>query len=329
MRFSILPKNSFLAGLSSNDQRILAICVGISFFFWLLVKLSATYDAEKEVRLYYQLPVDRAFVESPPRSLVATIQGTGWNLLFEFLFGRHIRLDYQPGIDDESFKLSRSRLRSDVASQLSTDHIIVQDINFDGLQVGLEMRSQAKVPIRVPRLLSFAADHQAAGPLEVMPDSVLLDGPASQVSSYSFWLTDTLVLEELATDFEGAVPLQAPPPTLRLNPHTVQLRLPVEQFTEKSLFVPVTILNPPTDSIRVFPDRVKLTCVVGLHRYDSLSSTDFTLVADLASARLDAGKHTATIELTRQPDYVHRVNLARRSIEFFLVQPTSAEAKDQ
>lgn len=330
MRFSIPKRSKFLSGLSRSDQTVLAICVGISFFFWLLVKLSAEYDAEKDVRLDYRLPEAMAFTEAPPRQVVATIQGTGWNLLVEFLVGRHIRLEYQASAEDAAFNLSRSRLRSDIADRLSSDHLLVLDVvNFDGLQLQLEAREQRRVPVRPRHAFTYAPEHQPAEGTILEPDSVTITGPASELRTISSWPTDSLSVENLSSDYVGTVGLQEPPPTLSLQPDQVRVEQRVEQFTEKTLFVPVTIRNPPADSVRIFPDKVKLTCVVGLHRYDSLSSSEFTLVADLSTARLDAGKNTASLELVNRPNYVQRINLARRSVEFFLVEPRASDENDE
>jgi len=99
----------------------------------------------------------------------------------------------------------------------------------------------------------------------------------------------------------------------------VTVTLKVEQFTERSLFVPITIKNAP-DSLKTFPERAKLSCVVGLSKYNDIDKNSFQLVADLKGIPLNTEKNTIPVLVTKQPDFVRAVNFQPRSVEFFFVE---------
>ena len=326
MPFSI-PKvkiNNPLAGKSREDRTILLLCFGIAFFFWVLVKLSQEYTAEKEVALQFRTPAEKTFLVPPPASVPVKIKGSGWNLFFEFISSKRILLVYDVE-GANSYFLSRSQFRSDVITNLVSKDLVIEDLNFEGIQLSLEDQYSTKVPIVVPTSFTFKAEHQLARPVTTIPDSIVLLGPRSIVSTIDEWPTDTLVLKDLSVDYAGIISLQQLEPGVKTEPDQVEVQVDVEQYTQKSLFVPVTVLNPPEDSIRIFPEKIKVNCVVGMQYYNELDSEDFTLVADLANLVLSEGKNTVPLELTKQPDFIKSILLNRRSAEFYIIKREEQE----
>ncbi len=316
-----------LAGKSREDRTILAICLGIAFFFWVLVKLSQEYPAIKEVQLNFETPVDKTFLVPPPTLVPVNIKGSGWNLLFEFLRGNRLNLSYQIE-DSNTFFLSRSQFRSDVMTRFVSNDLVIENLNFEGVQINLEDQSRAMVPVRIAHQLSFASEHQLAAPVLAMPDSVEIIGPQSLIDAYQSWPSDTLRLQNVSIDYSGTLDLQQLEPGIQLNPGQVEVSVDVEQYTQKSLFVPVTVLDPPEDSIRIFPDKIKVSCVVGMRYYNELDPADFTLVANLDNVLLGEGKTTVPLELTQQPEFVKSVLLNRRSAEFYIIKREAVDVDE-
>ena len=93
----------------------------------------------------------------------------------------------------------------------------------------------------------------------------------------------------------------------------------VEQFTEKSLFIKVDVKNAP-DSLKIFPERIRLTCVLGLSRYNEIAPEDFALEVDLKNIPLNTVNNTIPILVTKQPNYIDNIKLSDRSVEFFFVK---------
>ena len=146
-----------------------------------------------------------------------------------------------------------------------------------------------------------------------------ISGPASTVELIQQWKTDSLVLSDLRSDKTVAVALLKPPDELSLGTPQTEVRINVEQFTEKSLFVPLTIRNGP-DSLKIFPQQIKLTCVVGLSQYNEVTPRDFTVEVDLQNVPVSEDKNTAPIQLTQQPSFVKNVKFSPKSAEFYILQ---------
>lgn len=302
-----------------GDRAVLITCIGIALIFWVLVKLTQQYTSKKPVRFTYEAPEGLALAKLPPDDVEATLKGTGWHLVFEYLSSKHIPVRFNidsPG----AFRLNRAQLRGEILAALTSNELDITEINYDEINLRAEEKIEKRVPVRRLFQLHFDPAYHLAAPVRFEPDSVSLVGPISLVSRYSSWPTDSLEIKDLTTTLSTPIKLQAPPPEIQLNPQSVQVEVPVEAYTEKSVFVPVQINNPPADSIKVFPDKIKVTFVVGLSRYDSVQYTDFLIEADLKEASVNQGKNTVPVSLSRTPGFVKNVLLSRNSVEFFILQ---------
>ena len=294
------------------------ICIGIALIFWLLVKLSQTYTSDKAVEMNFRVPENLAFRDAPPQDVVIEMEGTGWDLLFEYFASPAVPLQYDL-LDRRELVLSRNNLRSDLQDQLFSGDLRIIDINYDRIELTLEERVTRRVPIRLHSRLSFAPEHQLRGPVRLKPDSVDVTGPVSRVDSISFWPSDSLIMNRLKTSLTTNLPLRKPSREISLNPRVVQAVIPMEQFTQKSLFVPLTVENAP-DSVQVFPRQIAVTCVLGLSQYEKVRSTDFRFTIDLENVDLQSENNAVLIEMAEQPDSVRNIQFTPRAAKYFIVQ---------
>jgi hypothetical protein len=293
-----------LADRSPEDRSTLAICLGIAFIFWLLVKLSKEYTVLREVVISYDLPLGKTFAQPPPAVIGVSLTSQGWNFLLASLLGRSYELSYEVP-DRGNFILSIFQFRKDIEALLNDKDILITNVLFDGFNIQLEQQAVRLLPVVVSHRLSFTPEYSLVDSLHVLPDSIRVVGPISQLENLTVWRTDSLILENLNQSYEGTLALQTPEEGLRIEPVQVRVSVPVERYTEKRFFVPVEIRNAPADSIRIFPDKVLLICVLGLGHYNQLTAEDFTLIANLKRARFQDGKNTVTLELESQPDFLH------------------------
>lgn len=303
-----------------EDQAILLSCFGIALIFWVLVKLSQEYTSPKPVRFTYTVPEDLALANLPPEDVTANLKGTGWNLMFEYLAGAAIPVHFNIESGGE-YQLNRAQLRGEILSALASKELDITEINYDEIDLRVQAKISRKIPIRYQVELKLAPEHHLSAPIQLNPDSVTLTGAYSEVNAYDYWPTDSVYFTDISKSFSGEVPLVAPPRSLQLDLSHTNLSLTVESYTEKSLFVPVSLINAPADSLKVFPDKIKISFVVGLSQYDSVHYSDFRLEADLKTASTERGKNTVPVTLMKAPGSVKNVILSRNSVEFFILKP--------
>ena len=302
-----------------EDRTILLTCMGFALIFWLLVKLSQEFSASKPVELVLNIPEGKALSALPPGDIKAQLHGSGWDLAFEFL--KRSRLLVPIDLTNSAhFYLSEAQLRTLIGDRLNSSDLKVESVNVNGLSFDLQDKVQKKVPLLLQARIGFAAGHQQFGPIALSPDSVTVTGPAEAIANITRWTTDSVIVNDLSATLNREVRITPPPDVIRADPAKIAVTVEVEDLTEKTVYVPVRIVNSSADSLKVFPDMVQVSFVVGLSRFEDITHEDFDLVADLKDFRYKEGKNTAPLTLTRQPADIKNVNLNKRSVEFLIVK---------
>lgn len=309
-----------------QDRAILMMCIGIALVFWLLVKLSQTYRSEKSIILSFRIPQDQAFAQAPPEDMVIEMEGTGWDLMFEFFASSSLRLQYDL-LDQKQISLSRNQLRSDIQDAFFSRDLQVVEINYDRLDLTLEEKITKKVPVVLKQSVEPASEHQLRRPPLVNPDSIRVTGPISMVNNLDNWATDSLILAKVKNNTQVTVRLSNAPPELQIQPLTVDVDVRVEQITQKSLFVPLQVVNA-SDSVQIFPRQISVTCILGISLYDRITQQDFGFQVDMATADADPSYNTIPIELVRQPDSVRNIQFTPKAAKYFIVEDTTRSAAD-
>lgn len=292
------------------------ICIGIALLFWLLVKLSQNFRMTKAVYISISTPVNKALSTPPPGNVAVQLQGTGWQLLGEHFSGKQIRISYDAGATDQVV-ISSGQLRQDIQAKLSSNTLRIIDINLDQVVIELEDEVYKKIPVALQSNIDFAPEYQLKEPIYLQPDSILISGPVTLIGSIQAWPTDSLILSDLKQSTRLELALQQPPKGILIETPAVKAFIEVEAYTAKSLFIPLSIINAP-DSVRVFPDKIKLECTVGLSLYEEVDAADFVLEVDIGGVRQKEGKTTVPIVLKRSPDFVRNIHFTPQAAEFFI-----------
>ncbi len=311
-----------------QDRTILLVCTLISLVFWFIVKLSKDYPSDTSFKLEYRLPEESVFTQFPPTQLEANLLGRGWDLLYYHVFRKAptVVIDLR---QTPTRGLTNRDLKDRLAVFFSTNSIKVTDVTANYLDLAIEPRLSKTVPVDLRLALAFAEEYDLQRQPQYTPDSVVVSGPASFVNSLLLWPTDTVRLEDVKESIQRSVPLRAPNnPSVQLKPQQIDIDVPVEKMVEKSLFVPVTVMNAPaTDSLRIFPPSVMLTCVVGIGRYEVVLPENFAIIADLQGITPESNRNIVPLLLAKQPIETRKVRFTPQSAEFFFQMPDSTSVE--
>jgi len=301
-----------------RDRAELFVCIGIAAVFWFLVKLSQDYETRWDFSFEYVLPEQQAFIQKPPEKINATVSGSGWRLMYYSLFHTEQTLVF----DLQALPLSvlERRLVIDrLQASLTESKLKVIDINLDYIQIIAGTKDSKRLPVRLQYQVNLEPQHRLVSPMRVIPDSVLVTGPASLLDSLQYWPTDSGNIGPLKASHTEIIPLAGQvEKVLDLDVEAVELKVEVEPIVEKTIYyVPVTAVNAP-DSIRIFPASVTVYCVVGMSAYQSLGPGDFEVEADLNGIVPSTAQNTVPLNLTCAPDFVTNVRFTPQSVEFFI-----------
>lgn len=301
-----------------SDRAILIACVLLALFFWLLIKLSKRFTTTIEYGIHYNLPEGKTFRTYPPQTIIAQINGQGWDLIANFFNSTqsHIVLNLD---ENERQSFYQSQLKAKLAKGLDSKKIQILDVNHEVIHVDLDNELVKKVPIRFDGNLGFRPSYALVDSVRLVPDSVAITGPLEFLDTVQFWKTNYTEIEDLEKPFAQKLTLyKKSSQNISLNPAEVELQLQVEQFTEKSVFVPISIINE-VDSLRVFPESVKLNFMVALSQFNAVNSTDFVVEVD-AQKIAQSQSTTVALDLKSQPSGLRHIKMNPKSAEFFFLK---------
>lgn len=311
----LLPK------VEHRDRRVLAICIFVALVFWLILNLSRTYSINKEVSITYQLPEDRLLTNAPAQMADLAISGQGWNLLWESLTTPVIEIVLN--VEDESDGyISKGDIARLIEQQLASSQLTVEQLNFLPVQLETEAKANKKVPLKCEVDFGFTEGFRPVGSPLLVPDSVTVYGLPADLEEIYFWTTDTLRATEISGDISLVAKLRTSSlPRVSLSESTVAFTQNVETFTEKSLYVPVTVRNAPvSDSFKIFPNQVRLKVAVLQSDFRNIVADSFLLVADLEGMRAENQRNSIPLVLERKPTSAISVQYTPRAAEYFLIK---------
>lgn len=275
-----------LIKLTAVERRKISIfftCLIFAIITWLFFSLSNNYEYEvKTVVNFKNLPVNKAFNPLQSDTVLLTVQGTGWQLLFTRLriYPRDVRVDLK-SLNKNNYVTFTSQLRSINAYYSSEQRII--SVQPDTLYFDFTTRQVKKVPVNLVSKLSFVKQFGQSAAVIIKPDSVTVTGPLEQLQKIDYWSTDTFSKKEISNAVVDKISLKATDaPNITIYPPLTEVKIPVEEFTEKQLLVPIKVINNNQYyNVKLIPDRVKVTFMVALSDYERTNEDDFEAVVDL------------------------------------------------
>lgn len=301
-----------------KERATLFVCIGIALLFWFFVKLSQPYETSREVNVQYVLPEGKAFVNIPPSVVVTTLNGTGWDLFYDYLANSSPSIDFRveeyPSKMIEPTQLE-NRLKKEIANTIK-----VTDTDEEYILLEYQDEYEKLLPVRFDGKISFSSGYDFKDSIKLEPDSVMVSGPVSLVQKLESWSTSFYESNDCRNTINVELPLMKPKQgQIIMNPATVNLNVEVEEYTQKTVYVPIVVKNA-TDSIRLSINNVKVDFVVGLSRFNEITKDDFIFEADFNGISLNDVNNVIPLSPSQIPNRLKALNFIPKSVEFFIVQ---------
>jgi len=298
---------------------VLITCVLLAIAGWLFLALNNKYVyTAKTVLIYKNFPQKKAFHPLQSDTVDLQVEGTGWQLLFARLRVNpqsiNINLDK---LNNRNFVLFSEQLYS-VNNQLETSQKIIS-VRPDTLYFDFSKRTVKRVPVKLVSNLTFVKQFGISDRIQCTPDYVTVSGPQEELEKIEEWKTDTLTLHDMQYPAVTRVAMkQNVLKNVNIFPGNVEVKLPVDEFTEKTLEVPLKVINNNEYyNVKLYPKKVKITFMVALSSYQQVNEDFIEAVVDLNEWKL---KHHGqlTVKLMRFPDYCKKVKVDPVKIDFII-----------
>jgi YbbR domain-containing protein len=307
-----------LSFIAAEDRMTLLACFFISFMIWVVTTLSEEYPKDILVSVQYiNLPEDKALIEPLPDKLYVSAVAKGTALIKHTnISPKTIVIDYKQHVFNDELRPESQKTHFE--TQL--DGFVIKDINPSIVHFKLEKKAKKVVPIE------FMADvemvqhfYQSEAPI-IMPDSMLVVGPASIVDTLKSWKTEALTLREVNKDYKGDIALQKPKlESLQLSFERVNYWIKVVEFTEKRISVPISILHLPKNmNIFPYPQKVNVKFQVSIDEFDEINESHFTVVSDFSKIDVTQGEKLK-VELLDTPPDIKNLTFSPQEIEYLII----------
>jgi len=314
-------------GSSANrDVMVFAFFLFLSFVFWFLNSLAKDMEAEIPYPVrYINLPKDRVLVEDLPSRLNLYLKGPGYSILKLRIAGsrKPVVIDISsvsyrrvPGSRTLSYYIITSGLVPRITGQLRAD-CQINSIKPDTLFFAFDRIISRSVPVSPDIEINTERQYFIRGSVIIEPDSVTITGPRYILDTIQAVRTRpgrlTGLNETVRKNFRLVTPGD-----YTLSEKRVSVTIPVEQFTEAELEVPVKIINlPDTIDIKIFPDAVTIKCHVALSDYKKITGIPFEVVADLRKTDLNKSQKIP-IEVRNVPSFVSSLRVLPPEVDFII-----------
>src|ERR1700742_861134 len=233
--------------LSATERRRLSAfftCLILAALAWVFTTLSNTYNfTVKEILTYKNAPQKRAFHSLQPDTINTTMQGTGGQMIFSKMNNenRIITVDLQT-LENKDYVVLSSQLKQ-INDKKEFDEQVV-GFNPDTLYFDFSNRAVKRVPIQLQSNVKYQHQFAQSNNVVIRPSYVTLSGPGSLIDNIKTWDTDSLKLDSVNETIRGRLNLESPKEgSISISPKSVQVVVPVDEFTEKTISIPVKLVN--------------------------------------------------------------------------------------
>jgi hypothetical protein len=305
---------------------VFLICVLISAIFWFLTALSKNYTSLINFPVVYiNMPEDKVLTRKMPNHLSLELNARGFSLL-----AYHLRF-FRDSVYVDVSNLNLVRLNGNyyegkiptvtkinkIAAQFSSE-IKLQRVYPDTLYFSFGNKTSKEVPIKLNYSITFEKQFRLYDRIIFSPASISIEGLETLIDSIQVIETDSVIFENLNQSLSIDVPIMIPEKysSLSFSQQIINVTIPVEKYTEASVEIPIEVANLPEElSIKLFPETVTLTYIVGFSDFSKVNN-------QLFSARVDFSKRDNTnrlsVELIQFPEFIQPLKHSPTKVEYII-----------
>jgi len=307
--------------LSATERRRVSAfftCLVLAIVAWLFTVLSNPRKYTVQAVLKYKnAPQRRAFHSLQHDTINVTIAGSGWDMLFSGMNvgTRTITVDLHSLENKNYIVLSSQQNQINNNKELNRP---IAGFDPDTLYFDFSNRKVKKVPLKVVTEISYKHQFAQSDNITVKPAYAVISGPESIIDKITEWPSDPLKLDSVDETVNTRLAVQpVKEANMSVFPKTIRVTVPVDEFTEKTLSIPVKLINGRGYDIKIFPQKVKIIFTVPLGRYPETDEDFFEANADLDLWRLHNYK-ALPVMVSKLPSYCKIVRIEPKNIDFII-----------
>ena len=310
---------SIFQNLKKTNVKRFALFFITTFLVLIFLKLSKSYKQNIALKIeLYNTDEEIVIKNDSLNHLNAYVEASGFSLLpLMFKDYKVIKIDAKTQIEKNKnqYLFDTKKNKFIVENLLGASYKLIS-LKPDSLLLNYNKMATKRVPIVLKTKINYAIGYDLKGQFVMSTDSVKLVGPASDLQVIKYIETELLEIKSANKNIDQTLNLNNTQfGSVDIYPKLINVKGDVVKFTEGTLEIPVNVINRPnTIHINYFPKVVSISYYVDLDRYSNIKAEDFRIECDFGSV---GEEQTDLIpKLVKKPDYVKRVQIKQKRIDF-------------
>lgn len=294
----------------------------LSFGFWILQSMNEEYETEIAIPVRYKdIPAEVAFAQPLPEEIVIAIKDKG-SVLLNYKVGRVIsplEVDYKKAHTKSGIlNVEQEEIEAHLLKQMFTTTQLHR-FSPSSISIKTSKKKQKKVPVTFNGSISPSDGYGLSDKVDISPASISIYSIQEKLDSISDIKTSFVDIKNLKKSVSKTIALETIPGVTFEQSH-VTITAPIEEFTEKTLDIPVVCTGIPANYIvRMFPPTIKVNCNVPLSKYKNLTEQDFAIFIPYSELEQYISG-SVPIQLKRKPNWIQSYSLNPNKVEFIIEQ---------
>lgn len=294
----------------------------ISFLFWMLIKLSKTYESEQKFTLnYINLPTNKLLQKEPLKQTTIRLEASGFKLFTSQISSKKITVDAKQLRKKTNSKnyILISNQKKNIENQLKKG-IKITSFTNDSIFFDLGYLATKKLPIKPNYKVAYKTGYDLSDSIKFKPDSVTISGPEKTIDTIKFIKLEVVNLKQIDKNINEVIKVKQFKNLKNVNikEKTVVMKATVDKFTEGEVEIPFTIINLPENiQITTFPKTVKVIYRVGLKNFYKVDVNSFSVICDYNYAKENSLTYLIP-ELKRNSEFSSNENVSPQKIDFLI-----------
>ncbi len=291
----------------------------MALLFWLLTKFSKETVAEVNVDVKYSnVPSNAIISERSPQHMQIEMMANGFNLLTYALKDANLTVDLSQFVvnDQNAVIISESQLIGLIKEQWDVTNI--ERISAQEFTVFLDKSISKKIPVILNSNITYKEGFKSTKGMRLLPDSITVAGPSEVIKSIDSVVTQRVSIKNMEATYSKEVTLLKPKvPFVSFHPEKVLLEIVVDEFTQKSLTLPIELTNVPLDlKVKIIPESLIINFEVPVKDFNQFNASNFRVICDF-SEKITEGNFMIP-KIVYHPEGVFKIAMSTKKVEYLI-----------
>lgn len=299
---------------NNKNWKVILLCIFAAAIFWIFNSLNKNYSASIDFPLVFDYDQESYVAVKPlPEDIKLNVTGLGWDLFRKSAGLKVPPLRIPLENPSEVKKIVGATLPALFSGQM--EGLQINFVITDTLHLQIDPKIRKRIQIHVDSVEQYIrAGYGLSGEVTVVPDTVWLEGPQSQVMGVPEKFRLKPEVSNIDEPFDELVAVTVSGSLIQVEPSAVRVGIPVSELVQRSDSAKLTIVNIPR-GLRT------MAAISKIHfRYDVPANLQSNQVGQVEAVLdlegLPKGTHKLVPRLVNLPPFVHHVAVDTLHISF-------------